>query len=178
MQRKRRPAPVQANTFAAVAEEWLAKQRYSPESYAAQRKRLDEALIPKIGAIPVAEVTATQVLDVLREFEARGALEMAAKCRRMTSQIFRYAVQTARRRRILPRYLSARSKRQTQSIAPRSRCRNAGTARSRAQGAVRAEHETRVLLAVAYRCAHRGDALRDMGRNRRWQAVASSQPLA
>jgi hypothetical protein len=33
---------------------------------------------------------------VLRRFEKRGALEMGAKCRRMASQIFRYAVQTAR----------------------------------------------------------------------------------
>jgi len=35
------------------------------------------------------------VLDVLRRFEERGTLEMAAKCRRMTSQIFRYAASRA-----------------------------------------------------------------------------------
>jgi len=86
----------QANTFAAVAAEWLARQDYSPAHLAAQRKRLDEALLPAIGDTPVAEVTPAQVLDVLRGFEQRGALEMGAKCRRMTSQIFRYAAQTAR----------------------------------------------------------------------------------
>jgi integrase len=87
---------VQANTFAAVAEEWLAKQTYSPAHLAAQRKRLDDDLLPAIGALPVAEVTPAQVLEVLRGFERRGALEMGAKCRRMASQIFRYAAQTAR----------------------------------------------------------------------------------
>lgn len=85
-----------ASTFKAVAEEWLTKQRYSPAHLAAQRKRLDEDLLPIIGTIPVADVTPAQVLDVLRRFESRGALEMGAKCRRMASQIFRYAVQTAR----------------------------------------------------------------------------------
>jgi integrase len=36
------------------------------------------------------------VLETLRRIERRGALETAAKCRRITSQIFRYAIQTAR----------------------------------------------------------------------------------
>ena len=86
----------QANTFAAVAEEWLAKQTYTPAHLAAQRKRLDNDLLPAIGALPVADVTPAQLLDVLRGFERRGALEMGAKCRRMASQIFRYAAQTGR----------------------------------------------------------------------------------
>lgn len=86
----------QENTFAAVAKEWLAKQTYGARHRAAQQKRLDDDLIPVIGAIPVGVVTPTQVLDVLRRFESRGTLEMGAKCRRMASQIFRYAVQTAR----------------------------------------------------------------------------------
>ena len=41
-------------------------------------------------------MTPAQLLEVLRRFEKRGALEMGAKCRRMASQIFRYAAQTAR----------------------------------------------------------------------------------
>lgn len=87
---------VQANTFAAVAAEWLARQDYSPAHLAAQRKRLDDALLPAVGATPIGDVTPAQVLQVLRGFEERGALEMAAKCRRMASQIFRYAASTAR----------------------------------------------------------------------------------
>ena len=86
----------QTNTFEAVAEEWLTKQSYTAAHLAAQRKRLDDDLLPVIGAIPIADVTPAQVLEVLRRFEQRGALEMGAKCRRMASQIFRYAAQTAR----------------------------------------------------------------------------------
>lgn len=89
-------ASERTNTFKAVAEEWLGKQRYSTAHHTAQRKRLDDDVLPALGPIPIAEVTPAQVLDVLRKFEARGALEMGAKCRRMVSQIFRYAVQTAR----------------------------------------------------------------------------------
>lgn len=84
------------STFKFVAEEWLTKQPYSAAHLAAQRKRLDDDLLPVLGSIPVAEITPAQVLEVLRRFESRGALEMGAKCRRMASQIFRYAVQTAR----------------------------------------------------------------------------------
>jgi integrase len=86
----------QKNTFAAVAEEWLAKQNYSERHRVAQRKRLDDDLTPAIGPIPVADVKPAQVLEVLRRFEKRGTLEMGAKCRRMASQIFRYAVHTGR----------------------------------------------------------------------------------
>jgi len=86
----------QENTFEKVSEEWLAKQKYSERHRVAQRKRLDDDLIPVIGAIPVADVKPADVLEVLMRFEARGTLEMGAKCRRMTSQIFRYAVQTGR----------------------------------------------------------------------------------
>ena len=86
----------QQNTFAAVAEEWLAKQTYSARHRAAQRKRLDDDLIPVIGAIPIGAITPVQALEVLRRFERRGTLEMGAKCRRMGSQISRYAVQTGR----------------------------------------------------------------------------------
>jgi integrase len=86
----------QATTFRAIAEEWLAKQTYSAGHRVSQRTRLDEDLLPILGALPVAEITPAIVLETLRKVERRGALETAAKCRRMTSQIFRYAVQTAR----------------------------------------------------------------------------------
>ena len=79
----------QENTFAAVAEEWLAKQTYTPAHLAAQRKRLDDDLLPALGALPVAEITPAQVLEVLRRFERRGALEMGAKWSSTSSLCFR-----------------------------------------------------------------------------------------
>ncbi len=86
----------QGITFRVVGEEWLAKQSYSDGHAIAQRKRLNEELLPFLGSLPIAEINAAIVLDTLRKIENRGALETAAKCRRMASQIFRYAVQTGR----------------------------------------------------------------------------------
>lgn len=86
----------QGITFGVVAEEWLGKQAYSDEHRAAQRTRLDRELLPHLSKLPVAEITPAVVLEALQRIERRGALETAAKCRRMTSQIFRFAVQTGR----------------------------------------------------------------------------------
>lgn len=86
----------QAITFRVVAEEWLARQPYSDRHRASQARRLEVDLYPTLGALPLAAVTPAVLLETLRRVEKRGALEIAAKCRRMASQVFRYAVQTAR----------------------------------------------------------------------------------
>ncbi|HEX8013533.1 MAG TPA: integrase arm-type DNA-binding domain-containing protein [Casimicrobiaceae bacterium] len=86
----------QATTFAAVANEWLARQRYAEQHAGAQRQRLDDYLLPVLGALPVAEITTPVVLEALRRVERKGALETAAKTRQMAGQIFRYAIQTGR----------------------------------------------------------------------------------
>ena len=52
--------------------------------------------MPLLGDLPIAEVSPALVLEALRRVERRGTLETAAKCRRVVSQIFRFAVQTAR----------------------------------------------------------------------------------
>jgi integrase len=49
-----------------------------------------------LGNLPIKDVTPTVALETLRRIERRGALETAAKCRRIASQIFLYAIQTAR----------------------------------------------------------------------------------
>lgn len=91
-------AATQANTFAAMAEEWFTKMRASwSEAHAqAQRARLENELLPRLGTLPFREMTPGAVLDALRAIEARGAHEVAAKCRIMVSQVYRYGVQTSR----------------------------------------------------------------------------------
>ena len=86
----------QAVTFKAIAEEWLSRQSYSEQHLTAQRVRLDRDLLPHLGSLPIAEITPALVLEALRRVERRGTFETAAKCRRMVSQVFRFAVQTAR----------------------------------------------------------------------------------
>jgi integrase len=95
----------QASTFSAIAEEWFKaaaaganreRRPWSPAHRSAQRTRLDEYLAKDLGELPLIEVKAPQLLEVLRKLEDRGALEVAAKCRVMASQIFRYAIATSR----------------------------------------------------------------------------------
>ncbi|MEO8754710.1 MAG: integrase arm-type DNA-binding domain-containing protein [Casimicrobiaceae bacterium] len=89
-------AAVDGVTFRIVAEEWLERQRFSAGHLEATRVRLDQDLLPHLGDLPVREITPAIALETLRRIERRGALETAAKCRRLASQVFRFAIQTAR----------------------------------------------------------------------------------
>lgn len=68
-----------ANSFETVGREWFA--RYSPtwaESHATKIiRRLEADIFPWLGGRPIAEITAPEVLTVLRRIEARGALDTA-----------------------------------------------------------------------------------------------------
>ncbi|MDT1822922.1 integrase, partial [Acinetobacter baumannii] len=54
--------------------------------------RLQKDIFPNIGARPIAEVDAPLLLDVLRQVEKRGAVDMAARLGQLCSQIFRYGI--------------------------------------------------------------------------------------
>ena len=53
-------------------------------------------MFPWIGGRPIAEITAQEVLDVLRRIEGRGTLDTAHRAHQNCSQVFRYAVATGR----------------------------------------------------------------------------------
>jgi hypothetical protein len=68
-----------ANSFEVVVREWFAK--YS-ETWAAQHsdriiRRFERDIFPWIGGRPITEVTAPELLAVIRRIENRGALETA-----------------------------------------------------------------------------------------------------
>lgn len=86
------------NSFRAVAEEWLDKQK---------REGHAEVTIDKltwilgfanslIGDRPVGEVKAQEVLLFLRKLEVRGKFETARRLRSTCGRIFRYAIATGR----------------------------------------------------------------------------------
>jgi integrase len=87
-----------ANTFEAVAREWLALQenKLAPATYAKAVWTLETLVYPYIGSRPIAKLGATDVLKVLRHIEGRGTHETAHRTRQRCSQVFRYAVQTER----------------------------------------------------------------------------------
>jgi len=90
-----------ANSFEAVAREWIGK--YAPtwaESHASKIiRRLERDVFPWIGARPVGHITAPELLAVVRRIEQRGALETAHRALRNSGQVFRYAVATGRAER-------------------------------------------------------------------------------
>jgi len=88
----------EANTFEAVAREWINKKKpgWSP-TYLRQIEDVMAAdVFPVVGALPIREVSAAQLLGILESVEGRGAETVALLIRQWCSAIFRYAVATLR----------------------------------------------------------------------------------
>jgi integrase len=87
-----------ANTFEAVANEWLSKvEREGRSAVTLKKIRWFLSFInPVIGRRPIADITAHELLAVLRSVEVRGRHETAKRMRATCSQVFRYAIATAR----------------------------------------------------------------------------------
>jgi integrase len=88
----------QAETFEAVANEWLElhKSSLAPETISMLGTRLRSFLYPYIGSRPVAVITAQELLAALRRIEARGRHETAHRVRALAGRVLRYAVATGR----------------------------------------------------------------------------------
>lgn len=90
-----------ANSFEVICREWLEKWRTTVEP--AQHKkalaRLEKDVFPWLGGRPIAEITAPEVLTVLRRIDDRGARYTAHKVKSEISQAFRYAIATGRAER-------------------------------------------------------------------------------
>ena len=87
-----------ANSFQAVAEEWMTKQRPKWTAGHAERvkRSIEIDLYPHIATRPVAELAPPELLATLRKIEARGAHELRERVQQRASMIFRYAVATGR----------------------------------------------------------------------------------
>ena len=88
----------QADTFEAIAREWLELQSKSlaPETMEILGTRLKSFLYPYVGSRPIASITAQELLAALRRIEARGTNETAHRVRSLAGRVFRYAVATGR----------------------------------------------------------------------------------
>lgn len=93
---KAEKARATANTFEAIAREWHENKvdSWQPKTAANVLHRLEKDVFPLIGKYPIAEIKAPLVLDMLRQIEKRGAIEMAKRQAQVCGQIFRYAVAT------------------------------------------------------------------------------------
>ena len=83
-----------ANSFEAVARDWLKMKRgdWAASTATAALERLETNVFPVIGNRPIAEITPPVVLDVLRRIDARGANNTAHKVKSYIGQVCRYAV--------------------------------------------------------------------------------------
>ena len=87
-----------ANCFEVICREWLENKRSNIEEaqYKKALARLEKDVFPWLGKLPIAEITAPEVLSVLRRIDERGARYTAHKAKSEISQCFRYAIATGR----------------------------------------------------------------------------------
>lgn len=81
-------------TFERVAREWFAinRSRWAVVHQNDVIRSLERDVFDTIGDIPIAQLTPPLVLAVLREVEARGAIETARRVRQRISGVFVYAI--------------------------------------------------------------------------------------
>jgi integrase len=85
-------AQTAADTFEAVAREWMARQDVAEVTANKTRWILETFLFPEIGRQSIAAITARELLDALRKIEETGKLETAKRAKIKAGQVFRYAV--------------------------------------------------------------------------------------
>lgn len=90
-----------SNSFKAVADEWLVKVEKEGRSAATMKKLrwLLDFINASIGKRPIASIPAQELLIMLRKMEGKGRYETAKRLRSTCSQVFRYAIATARAER-------------------------------------------------------------------------------
>jgi integrase len=88
----------QAQTFEAVAREWMSKRKaiWSSEYANNMTRRFEQHVFPWLGSKPIKSLTAADVLEVLERIEKTGKAETAHRARSSCGDVFRFAVATRR----------------------------------------------------------------------------------
>ncbi len=89
------------HTFEAIAREWFAqrKHEWAEGTSRTHLKRLERHIIPKLGKRPIKEITAPEVLAMVRVVEGKGTLDTAKRLMQICGQVFMYAIATGRAER-------------------------------------------------------------------------------
>ena len=82
------------HTFEAVARQWWQQWHGArSERHAAYVwRRLEADVFPAIGARPVSQIEAPELVAMVKAVAARGALDIAKRCLETTGQVMRYAI--------------------------------------------------------------------------------------
>lgn len=83
-----------AASFATVAKLWLEHWSVgkSPRHVDTTRRRLEANTLPMLGARPIAEIEAPELVRMVKAIEKRGASDLAKRALETTGQIFRYGI--------------------------------------------------------------------------------------
>ena len=86
------------NSFEVIGREWLEARRtgWTPRYAEFMQKRLEIDIFPKLGNRPIRDITAPELLSVIRIIENRGATELANRAMQYCSQIFMFGIATSR----------------------------------------------------------------------------------
>jgi integrase len=89
------------SSFRAIAEELIAKLEREGRAQVTliKKKWLLDFAFPAFGDRPIAQITALELLALLREIEGRGLYETAKRLRSTCGMVFRYAIATGRAER-------------------------------------------------------------------------------
>lgn len=84
----------QADTFKAVAEDWLKlkKGELADSTLVVAKRRLETWAFPKLGHLPIKDIKASTIMEALRPIEDQGKHETAHRIRQRIGEIFRFAV--------------------------------------------------------------------------------------
>lgn len=81
-------------TFEPIARAWHANRADGLDPAHAKRviNRMERDVFPVIGNRPIADITAPEILDMIRTVEARGALDVSRRLKQGVGQVFRFAI--------------------------------------------------------------------------------------
>ena len=98
------------NSFEAVAREWYSKQLHTwvPHHAIDVKRRLENNIFPILGKRPIGQIEAPELLQALRQIEARGSYDLAHRVLQVCGQVFRYGIATGRCTRNLSDRLARR----------------------------------------------------------------------
>ena len=83
-------------TFDAVASEWVALKDWEEITKTRRLDMLRRVVTPKIGALPINQITPAEILDVLQTAATKNGPSVAAEAQRSMSGVFDLAVSTLR----------------------------------------------------------------------------------
>ena len=91
---KRASAVAADNSFETVARAWHASwARTRSKKHADQvLRRMELDAFPQIGALPISNIRAPQIVAMAKKVEQRGAHDLARRAIQMSGQVFRYAI--------------------------------------------------------------------------------------